>query len=56
MRRYVAERDALRLELWDCGVRLDATVDLISTWYDGTHIIHITSTDSRLWRPRLFPD
>jgi hypothetical protein len=56
MRRYVAERDWLRLELWDAGVRLEAAIDLISTWDDGTHIIHVTSTDSRLWRPRLLPD
>jgi hypothetical protein len=56
LRRFVEERDRLRLELWDAGVRLEAAVDLISTWADGTHIIHITSTDSRLWKPRLFPD
>src|SRR5687768_4496432 len=34
LRRYVAERDKLRLELWDAGVRLNAAVDLISTWTD----------------------
>ena len=54
--RYVAEREKLQLELWDAGVRLDARVDLISTWSDDTHILHLTSSDPRLWRPRLLPD
>ena len=54
--RYVAERDKLRLELWDAAIRLDARVDLISTWSDDTHIVHLTSSDPRLWRPRLLPD
>lgn len=56
LRQYLLERDRLRMELWDAGVKLSASIDLISTWSDGTHIVHVTSTDSRLWRPRLLPD
>jgi hypothetical protein len=56
LRRYVAERDKLQMELWDAGVRVNAAIDLIATWDNDTHIIHVTSTDHRLWRPRLLPD
>jgi hypothetical protein len=56
LRRYVAERDKLQMELWDAGVRVNAAIDLITTWDNDTHIIHVTSTDHRLWRPRLLPD
>jgi hypothetical protein len=56
LRTYVEQRDRLRLELWAGGVRLDALVELITTWVNGIHIVHISSSDDRLWRPRLHPD
>lgn len=56
LKAYVRERDRLRLELWCAGSRLNAIVELISTWPDGTHIVHVASTDPQLWRPRNQPD
>jgi hypothetical protein len=56
LQEYVTERDKLRLELWIAGIRLEGVVELISTWSDALHVVHVASADTRLWRPLLYPD
>jgi hypothetical protein len=52
LKEYVRDRDALRLEVWDSGHRLDAQVELISTWGPHHRMIHVHSRDERLWQGR----
>ena len=47
--RYIAARDALRLELWRAGVRLVGDIELISTWTHTTRVLHVRSSDRRVW-------
>jgi hypothetical protein len=54
LRRYVEALDTLGLAVYDSGVRLNASVELISTWSATQHVIHVASADERLWRWRSF--
>jgi hypothetical protein len=43
------ERDALGLELWLSGERLDAVVELISQWEPRRWMVHVATRDARFW-------
>ena len=53
LRRFVRERDALRLTVQDGGsLPLAAKVELISEWKDGRIVIHVSIRDERYWSSR----
>ena len=53
-RRFVRERDALRLAVQDGGtLPLAAKVELISEWNDGRIVIYVAIRDDRYWNFRM---
>ena len=52
VRRFLEERDRLGFELWLSGERLDGAIELISQWNAGKCVIHVRTSDPRVWNGR----